>query len=49
MVAVIEVKAQVGPSFGNNFNNRAEEALGNTDEFWTAYHESAFGEHLHRG
>lgn len=25
---VIEFKPQVGPSFGNNFNNRAEEALG---------------------
>lgn len=44
VAAVIELKAQVGPSFGNNFNNRAEEALGNADDFWTAYRESAFGE-----
>ncbi len=29
LVAAIEFKSQVGPSFGNNFNNRAEEALGN--------------------
>ena len=42
--AVIELKAQVGPSFGNNFNNRAEEALGNADDFWTAYRENAFGD-----
>ena len=35
--AAIELKAQVGPSFGNNFNNRAEEALGSADDFWTAY------------
>jgi hypothetical protein len=28
LLAVIEIKAHVG-SFGNNFNNRVEEALGN--------------------
>jgi hypothetical protein len=42
--AVIELKAQVGPSFGNNFNNRTEEALGNADDIWTAYREGAFGD-----
>jgi hypothetical protein len=36
LVAVVEVKSQVG-SFGNNFNNRIEEALGNATDFWTAY------------
>ena len=41
--AVIELKSHVGPSFGNNFNNRAEEALGSADDFWTAYREGAFG------
>ena len=46
IAAVIELKAQVGPSFGNNFNNRAEEALGNADDFWTAYREGAFGDQL---
>ena len=46
VAAVIELKAQVGPSFGNNFNNRAEEALGNADDFWTAYRENAFGNQL---
>lgn len=28
LVAAMEFKSQVGPSFGNNFNNRVEEALG---------------------
>lgn len=36
LLAVVEVKSQVG-SFGNNFNNRVEEALGNATDFWTAY------------
>jgi len=29
LVAAIEAKSQVGPSFGNNFNNRTEEATVN--------------------
>jgi len=41
LVAVIEVKSQVG-SFGNNFNNRVEEALGNATDFWEAYAEGLF-------
>jgi len=41
LVAVVEVKSQVG-SFGNNFNNRVEEALGNAADFWAAYREGAF-------
>ena len=28
LVIAIEAKSQVGPSFGNNFNNRTEEAMG---------------------
>ena len=43
LVAAIEFKSQVGPSFGNNFNNRAEEAIGTAHDFWTAYREGAFG------
>ena len=31
------------PSFGNNCNNRAEEAIGTAQNFWTAYRERAFG------
>ena len=41
LVAVVEVKSQVG-SFGNNFNNRVEEALGNATDFWAAYSKGAF-------
>ena len=44
LAAVIEFKSQVGPSFGNNFNNRVEEAIGNAYDLWTAYREGAFGE-----
>ena len=43
LVAAIEFKSQVGPSFGNNLNNRAEEAIGTAHDFWTAYREGAFG------
>jgi hypothetical protein len=42
LLATIEFKSQVGPSFGNNFNNRVEEALGNATDLWTAYREGAF-------
>lgn len=44
LVAALELKSQVGPSFGNNFNNRAEEAIGTAIDLWTAYREGAFGE-----
>jgi len=42
LLAAIEVKSQAGPSFGNNFNNRTEEALGSALDLWTAYRERAF-------
>jgi len=42
LVAAIELKSQIGPSFGNNFNNRTEEALGTAMDIWTAYREGAF-------
>ena len=42
LLATVEFKAQVGPSFGNNYNNRAEEALGNATDYWAAYREGAF-------
>jgi hypothetical protein len=41
LVAAVEVKSQVG-SFGNNFNNRVEEALGNATDFWAAYAKGGF-------
>lgn len=44
LIAAVEFKSQVGPSFGNNFNNRAEEAIGTAHDFWTAYREGAFGQ-----
>lgn len=42
LIAAIEAKSQVGPSFGNNFNNRTEEAIGSALDLWTAYREGAF-------
>ena len=42
LIAAIELKSQIGPSFGNNFNNRTEEALGTAMDLWTAYREGAF-------
>ena len=44
LVAAIEFKSQVGPSFGNNFNNRVEEALGNAVDLNTAFREGVFGD-----
>lgn len=41
LVASVEIKSQVG-SFGNNFNNRVEEALGNALDLHSAYREGAF-------
>lgn len=42
LLAAIEFKSQIGPSFGNNFNNRTEEALGSATDLWAAYREGAF-------
>ncbi len=44
LIAVIEAKSQVGPSFGNNFNNRTEEAIGSAVDLWTAFREGALSE-----
>ncbi len=43
LVMAIECKSQVGPSFGNNFNDRTEEAMGSALDIWTAYREGGFG------
>jgi len=43
LIAAIELKSHIGPSFGNNFNNRTEEAIGTACDLWTAYREGAFG------
>jgi hypothetical protein len=42
LAAAVEFKSQIGPSFGNNFNNRTEEALGSATDIWAAYREGAF-------
>jgi hypothetical protein len=42
LCAAVELKSQVG-SFGNNFNNRSEEAIGNSTDFWTAFREGRMG------
>ena len=41
LIATIEFKSQVG-SFGNNYNNRTEEAIGNAIDLLAAYREGAF-------
>jgi hypothetical protein len=41
LIAAIELKSQVG-SFGNNFNNRTEEAIGSAVDLWTAYKWKSF-------
>lgn len=45
LVAVIELKSQVG-SFGNNFNNRTEEALGSAVDFWTSFKWQSFNQQM---
>lgn len=42
LIALVELKSQSG-SFGNNFNNRTEEVLGVSHDFWKAFRERAFG------
>jgi len=42
LLAALEFKSQIEPSFGNNFNNRTEEALGSATDIWAAYREGAF-------
>lgn len=45
LCAVVELKSQVGPSFGNNFNNRTEEAVGSSVDLWRAFQEGTLGAH----
>lgn len=42
LLAAVEFKSLCGPSFGNNYNNRVEEAVGSSTDLWTAYREGAF-------
>jgi hypothetical protein len=43
LLAAMEFKSQRGPSFGNNFNNRTEEAVGTAHDLAVAYREGVFG------
>jgi len=42
LIGCVELKSHAGPSFGNNYNNRSEEAIGTAADFRTAYREGAF-------
>ncbi|HET9064936.1 MAG TPA: PaeR7I family type II restriction endonuclease [Gemmatimonadales bacterium] len=42
LCAAIELKSQVG-SFSNNVNNRTEEALGSSTDFWVTFREGTLG------
>lgn len=42
LIVALEAKSQVGPSFGSNFNNRTEEAMGSALDLWTAFREGVF-------
>ena len=44
ILAAIELKSLGGPSYGNNANNRCEEAIGNAFDFRTAQREGIFGD-----
>jgi hypothetical protein len=43
LLAAVELKSLCGPSFGNNANNRCEEALGSAYDFRQAQREGLFG------
>ncbi len=43
LITLIEFKSHVGPSFGNNFNDRVEEALGTAIDILAAYRNGVFG------
>ncbi|MGY3514995.1 PaeR7I family type II restriction endonuclease [Micromonospora sp. PTRAS2] len=43
LVAAIELKSQVAPSFTNNFNNRSEEAIGSAFDLRQAYDHGLLG------
>jgi hypothetical protein len=47
LLAVIEFKSHTAPSFGNNFNNRTEEAMGSSIDIRTAIDKGIYGESQH--
>ena len=48
LLASVEFKSQVGPSFGNNYNNRTEEALGSAMDLWASAARRAAEPALHQ-
>jgi len=42
LIAAINAKSQVGPSFGNSFSNHTEEAMGLAFDLWAAYREGTY-------
>lgn len=44
LLAVIEFKSAPGPSYGNNYNNRTEEAMGSSIDIRTAAERGVFGD-----
>ena len=42
LIAALESKSQVGPSFGNNFNNHEYEAMGRALDLWAAFRKQEF-------
>jgi hypothetical protein len=42
LIAALEAKSQVGPSFGNNFDGIAYEAMGRALDFWAAFRQQDF-------
>lgn len=45
LISAIEFKSQIG-SYGNNFNNRAEESIGSAVDLWTAFREKQFPDQM---
>jgi hypothetical protein len=44
LLVALELKSHVGPSFGNNLNNRVEEAIGSATDLWVAFREGRLGD-----
>lgn len=47
LLAVFELKSHVG-SFGNNFNNRTEEAIGSASDLWAAFQSGCYHPRRHK-
>ena len=45
LIAAIEFKSQLGPSFGGNFNSLTNEVICNAMDLWATYRKGGFGEY----